>query len=97
MTTHVKVTKLTRLPDRPDGVVISWEQSDLAITEGYWVRGWANDAPKVGTRFVVDRYERSGVQMRGEFVTTAVEEVTEIEGGWTIRTANSIYRVERLP
>jgi len=98
MKTHIRLTKVTRLPDRPDGDLMP---SDLsiergAIIEGYTIMGFYTEPPTIGKRFCVDRYERNGVKIEGEFSTSPVWDV-EVKGDKTaITTQNSIYLMEEL-
>ncbi len=100
MKTHVKITKLTQLPERPNGDLIAWDQfgGNGSIVEGYWVKGHAVLPPKVGERLTVDRYERNGTKMIGEFSTSPVESVQPNDDRTlVVRTENSVYLVETLP
>lgn len=92
MKTHIRLTKVTRLPDRPDGDLYTLDNWQ-SITEGYSIKGHYSVAPKVGERFHVERYERNGVKMLGDFSTSPV---VSIEYGKTtlITTQNSVYLME---
>lgn len=93
---RIQLTKITRLPDRPDGdlyTLDNWQP----ITEGYEIKGTYLVAPKVGERFNVERYERNGVKMLGDFSTSPVQLVEQQdEKTWLVTTENSVYRMEHL-
>lgn len=96
MKTHVKVTKLERLPDRPDGDLIGIDERGK-ITEGYWIKGHCSKLPTRGERFHVDRYERNGIKIIGDFTTSPVVLTSHTDDGKTqFKTENSIYEVEVL-
>lgn len=93
---HVKVTKLESLDGRPNGTLVDWNADTTEITKGYWIVGHTVELPKVGERFNVDRYIRNGVEILGEFTTSPVQEVLEVDGKTRIRTENSVYEIEVL-
>lgn len=95
MKTHIVLTKMTRLPGRPDGDLHTLTEN-LLITEGYTIKGFYSDPPTIGKRFCVDRYERNGEKIEGAFSTSPVQ---SIERGKVtlITTENSVYRMEELP
>jgi hypothetical protein len=95
MSTHIRLTKITKLPDRPDGdlyTLDNWQpiQVDYTIKGHYFV------APKVGERFNVVRYERNGASVLGDFSTSPVQSIEYGERVVLITTQNSVYRMEEL-
>jgi hypothetical protein len=92
---HIQLTKVTRLPDRPDGdlyTLDNWQP----ITEGYTLKGTYLVAPKVGERFNVERHERNGVVALGDFSTSPVQSIVA-EGSVTVLTTlNSVYHMRTL-
>lgn len=98
MKTHIRLTKVTRLPDRPDGDLLPADSHTErgAIVEGYTIKGFYSEPPAIGKRFYVDRYERNGIKVEGEFSTSPVWDV-EVKGDKTaITTQNSIYLMETI-
>lgn len=95
MSTHIRLTKITRLPDRPDGDIHTLTEN-LPITEGYTIKGFAPDRPIIGKRFYVDRYERNGTSIEGAFSTSPVQGFDKRDGYTLITTENSVYRMEEL-
>jgi len=98
MKTHIRLTKITRLPDRPNGDLMPADSHTErgAIVEGYTIRGFYTEPPTIGKRFCVDRYERNGVKIEGEFSTSPVDGFDRKEGYILITTENSVYRMEEL-
>ncbi len=95
--THIQLTKLTRLPDRPDGQLMAWDRFG-SIEVGYVIKGHYDSPPKIGEAFIVNRYERNGVKIDGEFSTSPVQLISRTDDGKTqIQTVNSIYVMENLP
>lgn len=89
---RVKVTKLEALPGRPNGLGVGEE-----ITSGYFIIGDEEYPPKVGNSYIVERYERNGVVVYGEFWTSEVKKVDNVDEKTTIiTTRNSIYKIETL-
>lgn len=95
MSTYVKVTKLERLPDRPNGQLVAVDKTS-EITEGYWLIGYTDRMPTIGERFVVERHNRNGVEALGEFSTSPVEAFDTHDSWIEIRTLNSVYRIDLL-
>lgn len=86
----VKVTKIEKLPGRPDGI-----GQVQPITEGYNLIGEAWEDPVVGKSYAVERRIRNGVTAYGLFETSDVKEVDVIDERTTIITThNSKYRIE---
>lgn len=96
MSLHVQVTKLTRLPNRPNGDLLAIDHIG-SIEEGYTLRGYMTP-PKLGEPFRVDRYERNGVKAIGQFTTSPVQKIGDIydDGTFCIETENSVYQLEDL-
>lgn len=96
MNRAIRLTKLTRLPDRPNGDLYSVD-GHSSITEGYTILGTIDRMPKVGERFLVARTERNGIQMLGDFSTSPVVAI-ELEDDLVVvfKTQNSIYRMDIL-
>ena len=94
---HISLTKVARLPDRPEGSLMT-ETETLAISTGYTIKGFAPEPPEVGKRFYVDRYERNGDRIQGAFSTSLVARIyADAEGRLTFDTQNSTYRLTQLP
>lgn len=97
MSNHVQITKLTRLPDRPNGDLLAIDYTG-SIEEGYSIRGYLTAPIECGKRVFVDRYERNGIKIEGEFVSSPVAEYGDLydDGRFCIRTENSVYLMEQL-
>lgn len=92
----VRVTKLSRLPNRPEGTLEAIEGVS-AISEGYTLSGTCDRMPQVGRPFHVERHERNGVKIYGLFNTSVVQSIQPNDDGTlVIRTENSTYLVETL-
>lgn len=98
MKTHIRLTKVTRLPDRPNGDLLPADSHTErgAIVEGYAIKGFYSEPPTIGKHFHVDRYERNGVQIQGMFSTSLVYGLHKKDGYTLITTENSVYRMEEL-
>lgn len=95
MSTHIRLTKITRLPDRPDGdlyTLDNWQPIQI----DYTIKGHHSVAPKIGERFHVERYERNGVKILGDFSTSPVQSIEYGEKTMLITTQNSVYKMEEL-
>ncbi len=91
---HVKVTKIERLPDRPDGDFIGLNEGG-PICEGYWIKGHCFELPTRGQPFHVDRYERNGTKIIGDFTTSPVQLTSHTDNGdIQFKTENSVYNVQ---
>ncbi len=96
MSTPVKVTKLSSLPNRPVGQLVAIEET-TPIDPGYWLKGVCEIMPRIGEVFYVERHERNGVKMLGDFNTSPVQAIQPNDDGTlVIRTENSTYLVETL-
>lgn len=94
---HISLTKLSRLPDCPNGVLVT-EGGESSIEVDYTIRGHYYEAPKRGQPFVVSRYERNGVPIYGVFTTSPVQLISRNDNGdLGIKTENSIYLMKTLP
>ncbi len=96
MSTKISLTKVARLPDRPDGdlyTLDNWQP----ISVDYHIKGTYVVAPRIGHPFHVERHERNGVVMLGDFTTSPVQSIVA-EGSVTVLTTeNSIYHMRMLP
>lgn len=96
MSTPVKVTKLSRLPNRPEGDLLAIDHS-AKITEGYWLKGVCTQMPQIGEVFYVERHEQNGVKISGDFNTSPVRSIQPNDDGTlVVGTENSVYLVETL-
>lgn len=98
MSTPVKVTKLSSLPNRPVGELIATNEAESRrIDPGYWLKGISERLPQVGQPFYVERHERNGVKALGQFNTSPIQAIQPNDDGTlVIRTENSTYLVETL-
>ena len=94
--TKISLIKVARLPDRPEGTLVTLDNWQ-PISTGYSIKGVYEIPPRVGHPFHVERHERNGVEMLGDFTTSIVQSITA-EGSVTVLTTeNSIYHMETLP
>jgi hypothetical protein len=90
MSIHIKLTKLARLPDRPNG-----DSPIGEMTEGYTVWGHCIDMPKCGEVFNMTRYKRNDVLAYGLFNTSVIQEVHYgLNKPTLLVTENSVYELE---
>lgn len=88
---HCKVLKVEQLEDRPVG-----DGSGGPITPGYEILGFLFSDPAVGKPLEMFRYKRNNVEAIGNFRTSPLKEVLKESNGWTVKTQNSIYKIDLL-
>ena len=92
MSVHIKLTKLARRENRPNGECPLGE-----MIEGYTVWGHCSDLPKCGEIFNMSRYKRNEVLAFGLFNTSVIQEIHQsIRLPTLLVTENSLYELEVL-
>lgn len=94
MPLHVRITKLTALPE--GAVDPLGNRGAGPIQPGHTVRGFIDLMPEIGLPVVMHREESNGVIKPGIFTTSPVTEWLG-NGLMRFKTLNSTYEIEILP
>lgn len=92
---HAELTKLNNLPEGildPNGAATGG-----VIHEGYSVKGYYTEGPKIGQPFTIFRYERNGVEVAGVMKTSPVVSINALANIIQFNTQNSVYQLNLLP
>lgn len=85
---YVRITKVDTIRD-----------IGIPLEEGYWIVGELIRPLEIGQPVIVHREMRNGVAVPGTFTTSLICEIEgypTLDGAATIKTENSVYRIERV-